>query len=152
VLKVQAVFDKIDQQIDSRIKGILAGIDFKVRSLEQDQETQLKARDGQQRRQAEMAMKVQNFANVKRELEQQKQILQAIDLRWFQEKVDAQVVPSTPTVEVVDLAEPGLRPVRPNWPANLAVGLLLGLLASGVMIFLRPSGESQCALAVVRHQ
>jgi uncharacterized protein involved in exopolysaccharide biosynthesis len=36
-------------------------------------------------------------------------------------------------VELVDRAEPGLRPVRPNVPVNLAIGILLGGLASLLM-------------------
>jgi len=45
-------------------------------------------------------------------------------------------VPHSPRVEISDRAEPGLRPVRPNRPLNLALGasggMLLGLAIGGV--------------------
>ena len=52
-------------------------------------------------------------------------------------------------VEIVDRAEPGARPVRPNVPANLAVGalcgLILGLMTAAVTFWLghRLSGQNE---------
>jgi len=51
------------------------------------------------------------------------------------EKADSQL-PVTAPVLLVEQAEPGLRPVRPNRPLNMAIGVMGGLLASGVLTLL----------------
>ena len=49
---------------------------------------------------------------------------------------------ATHRVEVIDAAEPGLRPVRPNLPLNLVIGLLLGMGLAGLAAFLTRRWQS----------
>ncbi|MGE3311110.1 MAG: YveK family protein [Limisphaerales bacterium] len=56
-------------------------------------------------------------------------------------EIKAQSAPTAPqTASIIDLAEPGLKPVRPNIPLNLFLGLMaagfVGLVASGTVWFL----------------
>jgi polysaccharide biosynthesis transport protein len=138
VRRVQAVLDKLNRQIDDRIQGILAGMSFKVKNLEQEYKLRALACEIQKKSLAENTVKVNAYVDAKRELEADQRLLQAISLRLQQEQVDAKLTKSA-TVEIIDRAEPGLRPVRPNWFANVFVGMLLGLLVIGIGSLLRLS-------------
>jgi polysaccharide biosynthesis transport protein len=135
MLRAQSVLSKLDEQIEQRISGILAGLELKARNLTQERELRLKALSFQQNQISDKASKYEVYFTAKRELEIQKQMHQAIALRLQQEKMEANL-PKTASVEIIDRAEPSLRPVRPNVPLNIAAGILLGLVASAVVVLL----------------
>lgn len=69
------------------------------------------------------------FNKAKRELEIQRSILDALKARLAQEGVTMEI-PRT-QVELVESAQPGARPVSPNWFLNIIIAIVLGL-GSGV--------------------
>lgn len=133
--RAQAVLDKLDMQIEQRISGILAGLKLKAQNLAQENALRLRALKDQQSQIARASSQHEAYFSAKRELENQKQLHRAIAARILQEKIDAHL-PKTASVEIVDRAEPGLRPVRPNWAINVAGGILLGVLASAIVLLL----------------
>ena len=135
--RTQAILDKVNQQVEARIQGILAGLKFKVDSLASDHATRLEAWQTALKLEAEQARKYSAYTAAKRELEFEKQMGQTLSMKVAQEQLDAKLSTASP-IEIVDPAEPGLRPVRPNWPVNILMGMLLGVCASLVtaLIFL----------------
>jgi len=50
------------------------------------------------------------------------------------ERIDVEL-PKTAMVEIIDQAKPGLRPVRPNKPLNIALGIIIGLVVGVGLAF-----------------
>jgi polysaccharide biosynthesis transport protein len=71
--------------------------------------------------------KYRPYFAVKREVDTQQRIFDAIQLRILQENVDASL-PKKSIVRITDKAETSLRPVRPNVPLNIALGVIVGLV------------------------
>jgi capsular polysaccharide biosynthesis protein len=67
------------------------------------------------------------YAAAKRERNEANRHLDALSARIESEKVDL-AVPKTSLVEIVDRAVPGFRPVRPNKPLNIAIGVVIGII------------------------
>ena len=61
----------------------------------------------------------------RRRLDDLQRFSQMLFTRLVAEKTDLSL-PATSMVQIVDKAVPGLRPVRPNKPLNIALGILLG--------------------------
>lgn len=74
-----------------------------------------------------MASKTRPYFTAKRDLENQQRIRDAVFLRHLQESVD-KGMPRGSIVQITDKAEPGLKPVRPNIPLNIFLGVVVGLV------------------------
>lgn len=89
VLSTKAVLEKIDRQINDRIDGILSGLKTKTESLKakmghlQEEVAKVKARD------IESAFAQRPYFRAKRELEVMQTILERLQMRLIQEKIDA---------------------------------------------------------------
>jgi polysaccharide biosynthesis transport protein len=67
------------------------------------------------------------YAKAKRDLEDKMEIRRLFDFRSRQEKFEAEL-PRLTMVESVDVAEPSMKPYRPNVPLNIALGIVVGLV------------------------
>ena len=132
VARTRAVFDKLSEQVQERVQGILAGVKFKVQNLGTEQQMREESWQAAVKHETEQARKYGAYTLAKRDLEFERQMRQTLALRLAQEQADANLQKPV-LVELVDRAEPGLRPVLPNVPVNIAMGILLGLLASLLM-------------------
>jgi len=127
VRRIVAVVASINKQIDDRLIGILTGLSNQVISVKAGRD-QLKADLEEAKKQAaEEARQSGEYFRTKRDLESKQKIRDAILLRTMQEEVDMNL-PNASMVQVVDWAEPGIRPVRPNIPLNIALGAVVGLI------------------------
>jgi uncharacterized protein involved in exopolysaccharide biosynthesis len=127
VHQCQVVLTTIDEPIQSRADGILAGLRVKAGSL-QAQEAELSKRL-QAAKDAEVnkSLRHQSYYEARRVWENALRVRDAAALRLSQERVDANL-PMSSLMEVVDRAEPSLQAVCPR--RDLAVGVLaLGLFA-----------------------
>jgi capsular exopolysaccharide synthesis family protein len=127
VLRTVALQTKINEQIEERLDGILTGLDNQVSSLKARVDDYAEQVQSAKQKAAEAAANSRPYFQAKRDMENRQRIRDAILLRTLQERVDS-VLPSSSVVEVVDRAEPGLRPVRPNIPLNIALGVIVGLV------------------------
>jgi len=66
------------------------------------------------------------FRNAQREEESEAKLYEVLKQRLQQIVIERQV-PRSP-VELIDLAEPALTPVRPNWTLNLGLGAITGVV------------------------
>ncbi len=136
VQKAKDLIATIDQQIEAKIAGILTGLDNKVKASQSDLEVSTEALQKAQQQDLEKASRYGPYLLAKRDLDSQRQILHAMNMKIIAESVDVKM-PSTSMVEIVDPAEPGLRPVRPNVPMNIALGVVVGLVVGlGLAFFI----------------
>jgi len=127
VQRKQALLDQINKQVEDRLDGVLIGLGNQVVSLKARQDELEAAVEKGREAVAAEAEKSGEYFQAKRDLENQQTIRDAIVLRTLQEEVDS-AMPRLSMVEIVEQAEPGLRPVRPNIPLNIALGLAVGLV------------------------
>ena len=74
------------------------------------------------------------YFEAKRDLEELQRFRQILDMKIASEKIDVDL-PKTMMVEIVDKAVPGTRPVRPNKPLNIALGIIIGLVVGVGLAF-----------------
>ena len=133
---LKKVVATLEEQIDNRIQGILAGLGLRVNSS-QAQVEQLK-RDVNAAKQRESAMRKtgRQYFDAKRELSNTTRIRDTILFRIMQEEVDL-ALPKESTVEITDDADRPLKAIRPNVPLNITLGVVVGLiLGVGLAFFI----------------
>jgi len=74
------------------------------------------------------------YVEAKRNLEELTRFRQILNMKIASEKMDVDL-PKTAMVEIIDQARPGLRPVRPNKPLNIALGIIIGLVVGVGLAF-----------------
>ena len=133
---LQKVVAKLEQQIDNRIQGVLAGLRLKTRSaLAQVEQLQRDVADAK-KRESDMREKGREYFDAKRELSNTTRIRDTILFRVMQEEVDL-ALPKESTVEITDNADRPLKAIRPNIPLNIALGVVVGLvLGVGLAFFI----------------
>jgi capsular exopolysaccharide synthesis family protein len=127
VLRVQSEIDTLNQQIDDRVVGLVAGISSKVDSQRAALDEITREVNDAKNKDLTDSAKNQPYYDAKRDLDQLNEQHRLLYLKMDSEKVDA-YIPKDSMVQVVDPAVPGRLPVKPNKPLNIALGLIFGLI------------------------
>jgi polysaccharide biosynthesis transport protein len=134
VLKCKGMTDDLHQKVKNRVDGIILGLDTRVLSLSNSivnlQQEVGKATTND----VAQANLTRPYFEAKRTLEELQRFRQILDAKIAYEKIDVEL-PKTMMVEVVDKAVPGSRPVRPNKPLNIALGIIIGLVVGVGLAF-----------------
>jgi len=128
-----AMKSTLNSNINDRIDGILAGLKVKEIATKAQLDGLATAVDDAKKKDVAMTESYRPYFLQKRELENKQKVRDAVILRILQETVDA-ALPKT-VVEIVDQAEPGLRPVSPNFYLNLVLGVIVGLIVGVGLAF-----------------
>src|SRR6266404_5678919 len=104
----------LDEKINQRINGILAGLKVRVEAFKANLDTLAKAVDDARKKDANTTQSYRPYFEAKRKLDDLQKLQAAVHLRILQETVD-EALPKTSIVEITDAAEPGRRPVSPNF-------------------------------------
>ncbi len=124
----------LNNQIDSELDGILAGLESQVRML-RDQRKQMGQKITEfEKEERQNATRNRPYFLAKRDLEQLTQQGMILKNRIYQEEVESQL-PMEAIMEIYDHAEASLRPVRPNIALNVALGVIVGLIAGVGLAF-----------------
>lgn len=126
VLESKALLSKIDDQINSVEKGIIKGINAKIKA-HKAQVDQLEMIIQGEASQSSLTQAFREYSKIKRKLEYQRRLADAVRMRLRQESVDA-AIPSTESVRTLGSAEPIQRPISPKWGLNLVLGGIVGLI------------------------
>jgi polysaccharide biosynthesis transport protein len=134
VIQSKAMVEDLHNKIKKRVDGIILGLDARVLSLSNslanlENEVALATTNDVVR-----ANQTRPYFQAKRELEELQRFRQILDFKIASEKIDVDL-PKTTMVEIVDRAVPGLRPVRPNKPLNIALGVIIGLVVGVGLAF-----------------
>jgi uncharacterized protein involved in exopolysaccharide biosynthesis len=121
-----AMQSRIKQQIKERVAGIMAGLSNQVMAMRERCDALDRNMNENQKRVAEQTKACHEHRQLKRDLENEQRVRDALQLRVLQEQVDAEI----PTVEIVD---PAVLPLRPVRSASTLGG---GLMGSGLLSFL----------------
>ncbi len=134
VAKPKAAVADLKVKIQERVKGILIGLNAKVVSLREgltdlEQEVEKATTND-----IAKASQSRPYFEAKRRLEELQRFGQILTMKIASENIDM-TLPKTAMVEIVDRAQPGLRPVRPNKPLNIALGIIIGLVVGVGLAF-----------------
>jgi len=134
VLKSKAMAEDLHAKIKNRVSGIMLGLETRVLSLSNSLENLQQEVGKATTNDVLQATLTRPYFDAKSELDQLKRFRQIIDARIAVEKIDVEL-PKTMMVEIVDKAVPGTRPVRPNKPLNIALGIIIGLVVGVGLAF-----------------
>ena len=130
VKSARRLLEKINQQIDERVDGIIKGLQVKTLG-EQARYTNLQSEVEKFRTyDIKKAVERRPYWQDKRDLDNLQIARERLQYKITQERVDA-ALPKSAVVEVIDKAEPSFRAVRPNKTLNITLGIIVGL-AMGV--------------------
>ena len=136
VKRVTQVISTINVQLENRLQGIMAGINAKTAATKAKLDRFEIEAAIMKTNQVQTVINRRPYFMAKRELENLQQVQEKLSMRITQEEVEL-ALPRTGIVQVIDKAEPGLRPVRPNKILNIALGVVFGLaIGVGLAFFI----------------
>jgi polysaccharide biosynthesis transport protein len=136
LMKLISLNTTISNQVENLLDGLLNGLATQVAAAEARWKELEKQGKELQEQDLNQQQKYQEFFVAKRELDTQLQLRTALWLKISQEKINVNL-PKSSIVRVIDKAEEGLRPVRPNIPLNITLGVIVGLVVGiGLAFFI----------------
>ena len=127
VARVLSLKEELNRQIEASIAGVMAGLESEVNSKKAALDALTKMVDDAKLQDKVEAVKNQPYYKLKRELSQMQDLHRLLYSKIQAEKLNFEI-PKTQMVQVMDSAEPGKTPVKPNKTVNIALGLLFGLI------------------------
>ncbi len=127
VTRVQTLIDTLNAQIDDRVAGILSTLESEVASKKAALDALTQSVEDAKKNDMIESAKNQPYYDAKRNLDQMRTLHNLLYSKIEAEKLDAQI-PKSQMVQVVDHAEPGKDPVKPNKTVNIVLGLVFGLI------------------------
>jgi len=134
VQKAKAMVVDLHDKIRRRVDGIMLGMDTVVLSMSNSLMNLEQEVNKATTNDVAQANRTRPYFEAKRRLEELKRFRTILDMKIASEKIDVDL-PKTMMVEIVDRAIPGLRPVRPNKPLNIALGIIIGLVVGVGLAF-----------------
>lgn len=136
VIKVRARVADLQDKVKKRVKGILLGLSARVTSLKEGLDNLTQEVENAKQKDIETAKTSRPYFEAKRRLDDLQRFRQSLNMKIFMEQTDVGL-PKTSMVEIVDRAIPGKRPVKPNKPLNIALGVIIGLVVGiGLAFFI----------------
>ncbi|MDB6068626.1 MAG: ywqD 2 [Pedosphaera sp.] len=136
VVRTKKLLAELDLQLDKRVKGIMEGLQTRVESLKAVVDNSEAKVAEARTNDIAIAERTRPYFMAKNDLDRLKRFRDVLYLRTVQEKVEEKM-PRNTVVKILDRAEVSLRPVRPNKPFNIAVGVVIGLVVGlGLAFFI----------------
>jgi len=134
VLRVDSQIEDLNKKINSRVEGIILGLTKRVDSLKEGVKKLQQELDDATTKDIARAAQTRPYFEAKRKLEEFQRFAQALSMKIAAEKIE-ELQPKSAMVQIMDLAQPGARPVKPNKPLNIALGIIIGLVVGVGLAF-----------------
>jgi capsular exopolysaccharide synthesis family protein len=134
VIKISAQVEDLNTKIDKRVDGILAGLEARVSSLKDGLDTLEKEVEQATQIDIKKAGESQPYFDAKQYLAQLQRLREVMAVKIAYEKIDVGL-PKSAVVEIIEPAIPAFKPVRPNKPLNIALGIIVGLVVGVGLAF-----------------
>lgn len=132
----EKLVSELTQKLDDRIDGILVGQEATVETMKAKVESLRKMLTDAKNADIKRASETRPYWDKKRELEVLLNFQKILETRLSAEKVDVSL-PRSGMVEIMNRAVVQARPVRPNKPLNIALGVVVGLVVGiGLAFFI----------------
>ena len=128
------MIETTERQIDERVNGILEGMRNQLAAAKAVGRRSGQETPGGQGKDLEVTARTRPYYIEKAKLEQLKRFEEVLFFRAGQDKMNVNM-PTEHVVEIIDKAEPNPRPVRPNKPVNIALGIIIGLVVGMGLAF-----------------
>jgi capsular exopolysaccharide synthesis family protein len=123
--RITRVIAQINQQIEERCEGIKAGRKALTAASRARLASLQTAVDKAKGTDIETTISRRAYFQAKRDLDKLQDVRDKLNLRILSEQIENNI-PKT-VVEIIDDAKPGISPVKPNKPINIALGIIFGL-------------------------
>ncbi|MBI3849232.1 MAG: polysaccharide biosynthesis tyrosine autokinase [Verrucomicrobia bacterium] len=134
IKRTTALVEKLNTQIDDRVEGILEGLKVQLAKQKAEVDSLSAKVENAKKTDIEVAERSRPYFQAKRLLESEMKFREMLNYKIGLETTDA-LLPKTSMVSIVDKAEPALRPVKPNKPLNIILGIIVGLLVGVGLAF-----------------
>jgi uncharacterized protein involved in exopolysaccharide biosynthesis len=120
--RVTSLIGVLNRQIDDRVDGIMAGLESRLAAAKAASD-----RITAQIQRSKPSPETQSYWDAKERLDRLTEAHKLLFAKMENQDFEARL-PKPPSVEIVDSAEPGYAPVRPNKTLNLTVGAVAGIV------------------------
>jgi capsular exopolysaccharide synthesis family protein len=136
VIKAKSACDDLDTKIKSRVAGIMSGLELRVAALKKS----VADLEGEVAKATRIditnAARSRPYFEKKRELHDLEQFQKILNMKIASENIDV-ALPKSLMVKIEDRAYSNPKPVRPNKPLNIALGIIIGLVVGiGLAFFI----------------
>ena len=136
VMRQQKLADELNIEIDTRVKGVMAGLASQVKSLKASLDTITATVEAAIQKDQKEAETGQPYWEEKRKLENMIEFHKIFQAKIATVKLDLET-PTTLMVAIIDQAKLGKSPVRPNKTLNIILGIVIGLMVGiGLAFFI----------------
>jgi capsular exopolysaccharide synthesis family protein len=126
--------DKLNEQINQRVKGIMEGLKSDVATTKTQLDHLTNTVETAKQIDREKAENSRPYYEKKRELDSLLRFSQILKLKIESEQLDV-ALPKTTMVTITDAATPSDNPVRPNVILNITLGIVVGLIVGVGLAF-----------------
>jgi uncharacterized protein involved in exopolysaccharide biosynthesis len=134
VIKVQARVDDLRERVDENVRAIMTALKNQLASQKAGVDKLQELVDNAKQLDIDKAKTSRPYYTKKRELESIRMFERILGTKLAAERIDL-TIPRTSMVEIVDNAQPGVKPVRPKKALNIGLGIIIGLVVGVGLAF-----------------
>ncbi|MBI5383365.1 MAG: polysaccharide biosynthesis tyrosine autokinase [Verrucomicrobia bacterium] len=121
------LYETVTNQVSKRLRGVMTGLKNKVDAMQAEVNELITQVESAKTNDIKKSIERRPYFMAKRDLETLQLLRDKLQMQIIAQEIDSKI-PKSMIVEVVDQAEPGLRPVKPNKTMNISLGIIVGLL------------------------
>jgi len=134
VKRIEKIREELNQKINARIKGIMKRLETQLATAEAKYNSTVDAVETARQLDEEKITKSRPYFDKKKILADEETLRQLLTRKINIEKIDLSL-PRSSQVEIIETAQPGLKPVRPNKTLNIILGVVIGLVVGVGLAF-----------------